>query len=162
MLLWNVVVRCDLLLDDLIQLLIDLLEVTLIRHNLRRYRLQIGFFRRVFVFAKNLEGVRDIEPWMEHMEMLRADPGTSVVLLVDHVDTIFRLLMLRVDLEDSGVGDDCFAALVTLLVEDSEVIPDFAVVRLQVLCLENGVEGFLILSLLVKKDGVRNQIRRLR
>lgn len=161
MLLRNVVVRCDLLLDDLIQLLIDLLEVRLIRHNLRRVRLQIGLFRRVFVFAKNLEGVREIEAWMEHLEMLRADPGTSVVLLVDAVDTVFRLLVLRVDLQDSGVGDDCFAALVALLVENSQVVPDFAVVRLQVLCLENGVESFLILSLLVLKDCVRNQIRRL-
>jgi hypothetical protein len=61
------------------------------------------------------------------------------------------VLLALLYLEDSLVGDESFFRLFTSLIEDTQVIPNLVEFRLESSCLDDVVEGLLVLALLVVK-----------
>jgi hypothetical protein len=70
---------------------------------------------------------------------------------LDNHNSVLSVLLALLYLEDSLVGDESFFRLFTSLIEDTQVIPNLVEFRLESSCLDDVVEGLLVLALLVVK-----------
>jgi hypothetical protein len=178
---------CDALVYSLLQnlhvwlaIILGLMKLLLLRlhhvlghvalHNLiqlmvHRLKVAVDVCTRVFVFdfvhclefLKNLECVRHVEGWVQHRHVSDLRCVLHCRVLLDDRDANLGFLVFAVDFDNPVVSHNCLTALVTLLVQNSKVEPDFAIVRLQVLRFQNRVESLLVLALVIKKDSIRDQ-----
>ena len=82
----------------------------------------------------------------------------AVVLGVDKHDSVVSLCMIHVDFNRTIVCNQSLSRLVTFLIENSKIVPNNRIIGLQGLSFDDCVKRTSIIALLVKQDGLRDQV----
>lgn len=86
----------------------------------------------------------------------------AVVLGVDKHDSVVSLRMIHVDFNCTIVCNQSLSRLVTFLIENSKIIPNNRIIGLKGLSFNDRIKRPSVVALLVKQDGLRDQVDLLR
>ena len=119
----------------------------------------------ILLFFEDLEGIRNVETRVDHYQVSViwvALHLCAIILWVNKHNSAVSFGMIHFNFNRTIIRNQSFSRLVTFLIENSKIVPNNRVIRLQRLSFYDRVKRPSIIPLLIKQDGLRDQVDLLR